>query len=437
MLDKEKTYYFLGIKGTGMSALALVMHDLGFKVLGSDITKHTFTEDPLRAKGIEILPFDPANIKEDYVVVKGNAFKEDNPEVRQSLEMGVVVQSYPDTLSELLANYISIGVAGAHGKTSTTGIMAHCLGGLEKTNFLIGDGTGVGQQDAKFFVYEADEYRRHFLAYNPDYLVMTNIEFDHPDYFKDLDDVVAAFQTAANQVKKGLLVYGDDENLQKITAPVPKLTYGFGENDDYRAVNIEKGTHGAAFDVLYHGENLGNFMIHLFGDHNIFNSLAVIAVAHQENLSLDLIADELLTYHGTKRRFAETTYGTTVVIDDYAHHPTEIKATLLAARQKYPTKKLVAVFQPHTFSRTLEFQDQFAEILQTADQVYLTPIFGSAREAQGSISSEDLAAKISPTTEVITKDTVQDMLQDEAAVYVFMGAGDIQKYETEFEKLLK
>lgn len=436
MLDKNKTYYFIGIKGTGMAGLALVMHDLGYKVLGSDIKKHTFTQEPLEQKGIEILDFDPNNIKKDYIVVKGNAFKQDNVEVQKAEELGVKIQSYPDTLAEILKDYTSIGIAGAHGKTSTTGIMAHVLSGVATTNFLIGDGTGVGQQDAKFFVYEADEYRRHFLAYHPDYLVMTNIEFDHPDYFKDEADVVAAFQAAADQTKKALFVDGDDQNLQKIKVSIPKFTYGFKDTDDYQATKIFKDEKGASFDVLFRGENLGNFMIHLFGDHNILNSLAVIAVSHQAQLSLDLVADELLSYQGTKRRFAQKDFAHAIIIDDYAHHPTEIKATLTAARQKFPDKKIVAVFQPHTYSRTLEFQDQFVDILKTADQVFLTPIFGSARENSGDISSEDLIKRISPTAKLLTMENISDLADYQDAVFVFMGAGDIQKYEDEFAKLL-
>lgn len=419
-----------------MAGLALVMHDLSYNVSGSDIEQHTFTQEPLLAAGIEVLPFAAENIHEGLTIVKGNAFKEDNPEVKRALELGLPIMSYPDTLAELLPQYTSIGVAGVHGKTSTTGLMAHVLGGVLPTSYLVGDGTGKGIANSKFFVYEADEYRRHFLAYHPDYMVMTNIDFDHPDYFKDIADVTAAFQTAADQTKKGLFVWGDDERLVNLKTDKKKFKYGFKETDDYRAVNINRDELGAQFDVLFHDESLGRFTIHLFGEHNILNSLAVIGVAHQEGLNMVDVQNELESYQGTKRRFAETDYDDIVVIDDYAHHPTEIRATLQAARQKFPDKKLVAVFQPHTYSRTKKFAAEFAEILQEADKTYVTPIFGSAREAAGDISSEDLIQKIGKNSEVITLDNIANLTENNNSVMVFMGAGDIQKYETAYEKLL-
>ncbi len=300
----------------------------------------------------------------------------------------------------------------------------------------MGDGTGRGIANSRFFVYEADEYRRHFLAYHPDYMVMTNIDFDHPDYFKDIDDVTAAFQTAADQTRKGLFVWGDDERLANLKTDIQKFTYGLKETDDYRAVNIKRDELGAQFDVLYHGDSLGRFTIRLFGEHNIMNSLAVIGVAHQEGLNMVDVANELVSYQGTKRRFAETDYKDVVVIDDYAHHPTEMKATLQAARQKFPDMKLVAIFQPHTYSRTKQFAAEFAEILRTADKAYVTPIFGSARESTGDISSEMLVDQIGKDSEVIKLENISDLTENKNSVMVFMGAGDIQKYETAYEKLL-
>lgn len=160
----EATYYFIGIKGSGMSALALVLHDLGHQVLGSDITQYTFTQKGLAAAGIKMLPFDPANLKPGYTVIAGNSFTDDHPEIKRAKELGLTIYRYHEFLGKLIEGYTSIGVAGAHGKTSTTGLLAHTLSGVAKTSYLIGDGTGKGIPDSKFFVFEADEYRRHFLA---------------------------------------------------------------------------------------------------------------------------------------------------------------------------------------------------------------------------------------------------------------------------------
>ena len=437
MLDKNKEIWFIGIKGTGMASLALVLHDLGYKVAGSDIEKYTFTQVPLEKAGIEVKDFSADNIKTnaEQVIVKGNAFKADNVEVKACMDKNVEWQSYPDTVEEIVQMHTSIGVSGTHGKTSTTSLLAHVLGEIAPTSYLIGDGRGKGVVGSRFFVYEADEYRRHFLAYHPDYQIMTNIDFDHPDYFKDQADYTSAFQTAADQTKKGLFVWGDDKRLQSLKTDIPKYTYGFSDTDDFQAVNIEKTTTGSSFNVLTHGKDLGRFEIPLFGDHSILNATAVIAVSYTEKVPMEEIKKGLLTFKGAKRRFSEKDFGDIAVIDDYAHHPTEMKATIQAARQKFPDKELVVVFQPHTFSRTKKYQKDFEEILRGVDKAYITPIYASAREASGDISSDDLVANI-PGSEVIDLDNIQDLTKHKNAVVVFMGAGDIPKYEDAYEKLL-
>ena len=437
MLDKNKQIWFIGIKGTGMAALALVLKDLGFDVAGSDIAKYTFTQEPLIKAGIKISSFAADNIKDNgQVIVKGNAFKADNVEVQACESKNVTWQSYPDTVEEIIKMHTSIGVSGTHGKTSTTGLLAHVLGEAAPTSYLIGDGEGKGVKNSRFFVYEADEYRRHFLAYHPDYQIMTNIDFDHPDYFKDQSDYTSAFQTAAQQTQKGLFVWGGNSRLKQLKADCPKYTYGFNSDDDFQVVAITRSTQGSSFTVLNHGQNIGHFTIHLFGDHNILNATAVIAVAYTEKIPLADIQQGLLTYQGAKRRFSEKDFKDINIIDDYAHHPTEMRATIQAARQKFPDKRLVVVFQPHTFSRTKKYASDFEEILRGVDKAYITPIYASAREKSGDITSDDLVAKI-PGAEVIDLDNIADLAQNKDSVIVFMGAGDITKYEDALEKLLK
>ena len=437
MLDKNKQIWFIGIKGTGMAALALVLKDLGFDVAGSDIAKYTFTQEPLIKAGIKISSFAADNIKDNgQVIVKGNAFKADNVEVQACESKNVTWQSYPDTVEEIIKMHTSIGVSGTHGKTSTTGLLAHVLGEAAPTSYLIGDGEGKGVKNSRFFVYEADEYRRHFLAYHPDYQIMTNIDFDHPDYFKDQSDYTSAFQTAAQQTQKGLFVWGGNSRLKQLKADCPKYTYGFDSDDDFQAVAITRSTQGSSFTVLNHGQNIGHFTIHLFGDHNILNATAVIAVAYTEKIPLADIQQGLLTYQGAKRRFSEKDFKDINIIDDYAHHPTEMRATIQAARQKFPDKRLVVVFQPHTFSRTKKYASDFEEILRGVDKAYITPIYASAREKSGDITSDDLVAKI-PGAEVIDLDNIADLAQNKDSVILFMGAGDITKYEDALEKLLK
>lgn len=435
-MNLDTTYFFVGIKGTGMSALALILHDKGCQVLGSDIGKYTFTQRGLENEGIKILPFASENIKAGMTIVAGNAFDDDQVEIAQAKKMGLTVLTYPEVVEMLVTETTGIAVAGAHGKTSTTGLLSHVLSSVAPTSYLIGDGTGKGTPNARFFVFEADEYRRHFVAYHPDYTIMTNIDFDHPDYFTGLDDVCAAFQTLADQTNKAIFAWGGDANLRKIKSDLPVYYYGTEDGNDFQAKNIKRSTSGSTFEVFFREKSLGTYEIHLFGEHNILNSLAVIAVAYIEKMDQVEVQKHLLTFAGVKRRFTEKKVEDMIIIDDYAHHPHEIKATIDAARQQYPDKKIIAVFQPHTFSRTIALMDEFAESLNLADQVYLTEIFSSIRETNGSVSAADLGEKITKGGEILSVDNMSPLLDFHDDVVVFMGAGDIQKYEIAYERLL-
>lgn len=430
------TYHFVGIKGSGMSALAQILHDMGYHVQGSDVEKHYFTQDNLEKSGISILPFNKNNIQPNMTVIAGNAFPDSHEEIQEALRLGLPVIRYHKFIGQFLKNFTSIAVTGSHGKTSTTGLLAHVLEKAKPTSYLIGDGTGKGVIDAEYFSFEACEYRRHFLSYEPDYCIMTNIDFDHPDYFADIEDVFDAFQELALQVKKGIIACGDDEYLQRIKAKVPVVYYGFGEDNDFQARNIEKTDQGTKFDVFVRNTFYSSFEIPLYGKHNILNALAVITLCDYENIDLDIVREQLKTFHGVKRRFTEKKIGSQILVDDYAHHPTEIRATMESARQKYPDHQIIAIFQPHTYTRTQTFLDEFAETLKQADHVFLCEIFGSARENHGQLSVKDLQQKI-PGSEIIDETSVAMLEEYKDAVLLFMGAGDIQKIEDAYMKHLQ
>lgn len=434
--QENQVYHFVGIKGSGMSSLALVLHEKGYKVQGSDVEEYFFTQRDLEKSGIKIVPFNKENITKDMVIIAGNAFPDSHEELVRAKELDAEVIRYHDFIARFIEPFTSIAVTGSHGKTGTTGLLAHILTGIKPTSFLIGDGTGHGDPNAEFFAFEACEYRRHFLAYSPDYVIMTNIDFDHPDYYESIDDVFSAFQTMANQAKKGIFAYGDDDYLRKLTADAPIYYYGLNDNDDIQAKNVERTTKGSSFDVYYKNESIGHFDLPAFGEHNILNSLGVIAAAYFEGLDMKKVAEEMSGFQGVKRRFSEKKVSDMIIVDDYAHHPAEIRATIDGARQKYPEKEIIAVFQPHTFTRTVALMDEFAEALDLADAVYLCDIFGSAREQQGDVKIEDLGSKIEKGGSVIKEDNVSPLLDYENAVIVFMGAGDVQKFEQAYETLL-
>ncbi|OIJ10904.1 UDP-N-acetylmuramate--L-alanine ligase [Anaerobacillus arseniciselenatis] len=427
-------YHFIGIKGSGMSALAQVLHDMKFKVQGSDVDKVFFTQKPLEQKGINILPFDKSNVQSGQTIIASPAYNEEHEEISEALEKSMPVHKYPLFLGEFIENFTSVAVTGSHGKTSTTGLLSHVLGAAKPTSYLIGDGTGKGEENSEYFVFEACEYRRHFLHYKPDYSIMTNIDFDHPDYFKDVDDVFDAFQEMAMQVKKAIIACGDDVHLQKIQAQVPVVFYGLEEDNDFQGTNIHVSSEGTTFDVSVRNTFYGTFTIPGYGDHNVKNALAVIALCHYEDVPMQVISDQLRTFPGVKRRFSEKPFGEQILIDDYAHHPTEISATINATKQKYPNREVVAIFQPHTFTRTKAFLEEFAESLRKADQVYLCDIFSSARENSGTLTIKDLQDLI-PNAKLIKESEMKQLKAHKSSVLLFMGAGDIQKFQQAYESV--
>lgn len=435
-MNNQNIYHFVGIKGSGMSALAIILHGKGLTIQGSDVETYFFTQKGLDDLGVPIYQFAKENIKPGMIVIAGNAFPDSHEEIVRAKELGLEVVRYHNFIGKFLQNFTSVAITGSHGKTSTTGLLSHVLSGIEPTSYLIGDGTGFGREDADFFVLEACEYRRHFLAYSPDYAIITNIDFDHPDYYKDINDVIDAFETFSRQVSKGLIACGDDPYMDKIKVAIPVYLYGMETTNDVVATNIEKNTEGSSFDVTIRGAFYGHFRIPTFGNHNILNSLAVITFTYLEGLPKEKVQAQLDTFGGVKRRFSEKTVGDMVLIDDYAHHPQEIKATLDAARQKYPKKEIIAVFQPHTFTRTIALLSEFAEALNVADAVYLCDIFASAREQSGTVSIQDLADKVEKGAEVLSIENLSPLMHYRNAVILFMGAGDVQKFGKAYEELL-
>lgn len=429
------TYHFIGIKGTGMSALAQILHDAGKNVQGSDVEKRFFTQDALDKKGITILPFSSDNIQEGQIIIAGNAFSDEHIEIKRAREMGLTFYKYHEYLGKLVNDYTSVAVTGSHGKTSTTGLLAHVLEENSPTSYLIGDGTGKGDANSTYFAFEACEYKRHFLLYKPDYAIMTNIDFDHPDYFADIDDVFDAFQSMANQVNKGIIACGEDEYLQQLQTKVPIVFYGFSDSNDFQASNITITPEGTQFDVYVRNTYFDTFLIPLFGNHHILNALSVIAFCHYEGMDAKAMK-HLQTFGGVKRRFSEKTVGEQIIIDDYAHHPIEISATIESARKKYPNKDVVAIFQPHTYTRTKTFLSEFADSLNQADHIFLCDIFSSARENDGELTIDDLLVKVKNGS-LLTVENVAILQQFSDSVLIFMGAGDIQKFQVAYIEGLK
>ena len=425
-------YHFIGFKGSGMSSLAQIAYDMGHEVQGSDEETYFFTQEKLEQRNIPMYGYNAENIKEGFEVILGNAFDETHIEYRAAKELGLKIYTYAQFLGKLLDEIPSIAVTGAHGKTTTSTMVSNIFKHNFVTSYLIGDGTGHGEKNSDYIVAEACEYYRHFLAYHPNYAVVTNIDFDHPDYFNDEHDMFDAFQSFVNQVKDTVVICGDDHLASQLKPSTAKVvTYGFNEGNDYQIKNVKTTSENSEFDVYKNSELLGTFTMAVFGLHDISNATSAIALADICGLSTDEIQQSLGSYHHAERRFTEYKVGTNVVVDDYAHHPSEIKATIDSARRKYSDKQIIAIFQPHTYTRTAKFLNEFAESLLTADKVFLCPIFASVREKEKIVGIEDLQ-KVTPGSEIIYGEENFDKLNFDNSVILFMGAGNINKLCNKF-----
>lgn len=429
-------YYFIGIKGSGMSALACVMHDLGYNVMGSDKKEHFFTQENLDKKGIKILEFNENNIKEGMTIIQGNAFNDDFIEVKKAHELGLKIYTYQTMIDALTKDKKLIAISGCHGKTTTTTMMAKMFENVG-ISYLIGDGTGYANKDNDFFALEACEFKRHFLSYHPYYAVITNVELDHTDYYKDLDDVKDAFTDFANSARKLVIMCGDDENARSLKIDKPTLYYGFNENNDVIAKNIKVKDENTTIDIYIKNEFYETITLPFVGDHLVLNALAAITICYLENIDKEEIKFQALKIKHAKRRFIEEKFKSNIIIDDYAHHPTEVKVTIEAAKKKYPNKKVIAIFKAHTKSRVKYFHKDFADALNIADKCYVMPI----GEDRIEVGYEDVThfdiIKDTKNGEEITLDTADKLLQYKDSVLLFMSSKDIYFLEDKYKMLAK
>lgn len=431
-------YHFIGIKGSGMSALAQIMKELGYEVQGSDVEEHFFTEEGLREKNIPIFPYRKENIEEGMKIIRGESIKEDHPEVVIAEKLNLKIYSYHEMVGKLTERFKTICVAGCHGKTTTTSMIAHILKNMVGANYLIGDGTGDASLENTYFVLESCEYRRHFLSYNPYYAIITNIDLDHVDYFKNMDDVIDAYREYANKAEKLILACGDDSYTHALDVTKPIFFYGLGEDNDIRALNVEYKSTGISFEVEVEGNYYGFFDLPIYGKHQLLDALASIAVCYYERLEAKEVQKIFKSFKGAKRRFTETVVGNSIVIDDYAHHPNEVNATIHAIKQKYEGKKIISIFQPHTFSRTKEFASDFIRVFTKVDEAYFLEIH-PAREKQEDypdIKSEMLVQGLT-NGHMITMEEAKVLSEKKDAVFVFMSPNDLSKLENELIEYLK
>lgn len=462
---QSKTVYLIGIKGVGMAALANYLFQAGYEVSGSDVAERFVTEKLL--KNMKIFEGFNANnlgkIKYDLVVASA-AYDKENPEVKEAIRRKLNLKYYSEVLGQITSGKKTIAVAGIHGKTTTTAMLSsiltdatldpsYIIGAGEVANFKYPAHFGGGD----YFVLEADEYRKSpddntpkFLDLTPQIAIISSIELDHPDVFPTVEEVYNAFYSLSCRVpRSGTIVlcidYPKAKKLQSSLADRNFETYGFDPQSRWRVLNAKASETGMTFSIQGQGKVLGPFEIALPGNHNVLNATAAIICALNIGVKEEIIKKSLANFKTVKRRYEKLgQVGEITIIDDYAHHPTAISATIEATKRRYPNSKIWCVFQPHTFSRTIALKEEFAQCFKLADNVIITDIYASAREPQGNITGEELVDEIKkhqskvkylPYGEKITNYLALNIKQP--AVILTIGAGDIYKLVPEIIKELE
>ena len=400
----EMKIHIIGIGGTGMSPIAVVLHESGAVVTGSDRSESEYTMD-LRSRGIRVtVPQKAENITDPDMVFYSSAIHDDNPELAEARNRGIPTLKRREFLSMMLAGRKTIAIAGSHGKSTTTAMFVRIFTALGlEPGFIIGSkmkdlkrNASAGRSD--WFIIEADEYDNMFLGLDPYAAVLTKVEYDHPDCFPTEEKYLNAFEQFVGKTYPDgiVLLNGDDEKQSCI--PLPEYTgvrrYGLGENCDYRGKELHVGISGCYTFEFCAGERSISVSLQIPGRHNVYNALAVLSVCAYYDLDIERAAEAVSEFHGIERRFEMTgEWNGITLIDDYAHHPTEIKATLKAAREYFPHRRIWAVWQPHTYSRTKALLKEFSESFEKADEVIITDIF-AARESFSGFGIDDVMKSV-------------------------------------------
>jgi UDP-N-acetylmuramate--alanine ligase len=455
MFKNIKKVHFVGIGGIGMSGIAEILLNQGFEISGSDRSLSDVTAR-LSSLGIKVYEgHSPENLKDADVLVYSSAVMIDNPEVQAAIERKIPIIKRSEMLAECMRMKYGIGIAGTHGKTTTTSMVGLTLteGGIDPTIIVGGKLSGLGGTNARlgdgeFIVVEADEFDRTFLKLTPTIAAITTLESEHLDTYKDLDDIKSAFIEFANKVPfYGFVVLCMDEPaLQDIIPYINKkiLTYGLTTQADIRATDISFNEFSSSYSVKYKGEDLGKITLKIPGVHNIKNSLVAICIAKELGIGFDVIKKALESFSGVYRRFEIKYNKEILVIDDYAHHPTETSATLAGIRNGWD-RRLIAVFQPHLYTRTRDFYHEFGRSFLNSDIFICTDVYPAREEPIDGISGElitESAKKFGHKNVIYVKDK-NDIpkklieLKKDGDIFVTMGAGDIWKYGEKFVELVK
>lgn len=459
----NKNAYLIGIKGVGMTALAIYLKQCGYGINGSDVADKFVTDKLLKENNINFfVGFDANNLKgEKYdLVVVSAAYNKENPEVKEAFKRKMNVKYFSEVLGQISSGKKTIAVAGIHGKTTISAMLSYIL---EKASldpsFIIGAGevpnfpANAKKGEGEYFVIEADEYHKSpedntpkFLDLNPQIVIISSIELDHPDVFPTIEEIYNAFYSLACRVpRSGFIVlcidYSKSKKILRSLADRNFETYGFDPNAKWRIVNSSNEITGTTFSLESKGQIYGPFKIQLPGNHNILNATAAIITALKLGVSEGIIKKVMPSFKTVKRRFEQIgQIDQIIIIDDYAHHPTAITSTIEAAKRKFINYKIWCIFQPHTFSRTEKLLEEFSLCFKGADNVVITDIYSSAREQKGEITGEKLAEEVKKhqfKVKYLPMDKIKDYILSnvkQPAVILTLGAGNIYEVGNDIKK---
>lgn len=455
MLTGIKKVHFIGIGGAGMSALAQILLEKGYEVSGSDMKDSAMT-GILRDLGAKVFIGHRAeNVRGAEAIVVSSAIREENPEVAEAARLGLKRLHRSDVNAFLINNSKGIAVAGAHGKTTTTSMIGVSLDyeGVSPSIIIGGEvdylGSNAKLGKSEYLVSEADESDGTFLKYYPYIGVVTNIENDHMDHYGTMENIIKAFHQFLSQIRRDgwAVVCADNEHIRNIIGDIKCniATYGIDHEADYMAADIEASSSFTAFDVIHKGENLGRVRLNVPGLHNVLNALACVVTGIVLGMSVSQMAEGLTMFNGAKRRFqTKGRINDIWVVDDYAHHPTEIATTIKAARQTKP-KRLVCAFQPHRYSRTQLLQKEYGSCFAGVDLLVLTDVYSAGEDPIPGVDGELLVNEVKRQT---GQETVYIQDKKQIAAYLksiaqtgdlimTMGAGDIVKCGEELVEAMK
>jgi len=446
MLKKIQRIHFVGIGGSGMSGIAEVLINLGYEVSGSDIKETDVTQRLASLGGQIFIGHKPEQVGDAHVVVISTAILPDNFEVIQAKKLKIPVIPRAEMLAELMRLKYAVTIAGTHGKTTTTSLVSMVLaeGGLDPTVVIGGRLKNIGSSaklgKGEFMVAEADESDGSFLKLTPTIALVTNIDDDHLDYYGNLDNIKRAFIEFVNKVPfyGSIILCGEDENTRSIIPQITRkyYTYGKGKNHDFCAENIVYGGMYAECDIRFSGKNLGRLKLNFPGAHNVTNSLGAVAVGIELGIEFEKISKAFAEFTGVSRRLEVKAIRNDVVfMDDYGHHPTEIRATLEAVKSMWPERRLLVIFQPHRYTRTRDLARKFGPSFESANRVWLTDIYSAGEKPIPGISSSLIlesfpagkkeSVKLISDKEVLIDDVVENLRPQD--VLLTLGAGDVYK----------